>query len=93
MIKCYKLVIPDNDTNYENSKLNSNPEEKNNKDELKDGDDRDKTEDFRTVQEMINGLTQRLSDAFLVLNVRKSERTTATEVQATVQETIRWYLW
>ena len=31
-------------------------------------------------------LTQRLSDAFLVLNVRQSERTTATEVQATQQE-------
>ena len=31
-------------------------------------------------------LTQRLSDAFLVLDVRKSERTTATEVQATIQE-------
>ena len=45
-----------------------------------------KTADFRTVQEMINGLTQRLSDAFLVLNVRQSERTTATEVQATIQE-------
>tara|TARA_R100001463_G_scaffold18075_1_gene45473 strand:- start:15611 stop:17236 length:1626 start_codon:yes stop_codon:yes gene_type:complete len=45
-----------------------------------------KTADFRTVQEMINGLTQRLSDAFLVLNVRNSERTTATEVQAVQQE-------
>ena len=45
-----------------------------------------KTADFRTVLEMINMLTQRLSDAFLVLDVRKSERTTATEVQATIQE-------
>ena len=45
-----------------------------------------KTADFRTVLEMINMLTQRLSDAFLVLEVRQSERTTATEVQATVQE-------
>ena len=45
-----------------------------------------KTADFRTVQEMINSLTQRLSDAFLVLEVRQSERTTATEVQATQQE-------
>ena len=45
-----------------------------------------KTADFRTVLEMINGLTQRLSDAFLVLSVRQSERTTAMEVQATQQE-------
>ena len=45
-----------------------------------------KTADFRTVLEMINMLTQRLSDAFLVLEVRQSERTTATEVQATIQE-------
>ena len=45
-----------------------------------------KTADFRTVLEMINMLTQRISDAFLVLDVRKSERTTATEVQATIQE-------
>jgi len=45
-----------------------------------------KTADFRTVSEMINMLTQRLSDAFLVLDVRKSERTTATEIQATIQE-------
>ena len=45
-----------------------------------------KTADFRTVQQMIQDLTQRLSDAFLILNVRQSERTTATEVQATQQE-------
>lgn len=45
-----------------------------------------KTADFRTVMEMIQNLTQRLSDAFLVLSVRQSERTTATEVQATRQE-------
>ena len=45
-----------------------------------------KTADFRTVLEMINMLTTRVSDAFLVLDVRKSERTTATEVQATIQE-------
>ena len=45
-----------------------------------------KTADFRTVQEMIRDLTQRLSDAFLVLQVRQSERTTAQEVQATQQE-------
>ena len=45
-----------------------------------------KTADFKTVQEMINSLTQRLSDAFLVLSVRQSERTTAEEVRATQQE-------
>jgi len=45
-----------------------------------------KTADFKTVQEMIRDLTQRLSDAFLVLNVRQSERTTLGEVNATVQE-------
>jgi hypothetical protein len=45
-----------------------------------------KTADFRTVMEMIQNLTQRLSDAFLVLSVRQSERTTASEVQATQQE-------
>ena len=45
-----------------------------------------KTADFKTVQEMIASLTQRLSDAFLVLSVRNSERTTASEVQAVQQE-------
>ena len=45
-----------------------------------------KTADFKTVQSMIQDLTQRLSDAFLILNVRQSERTTATEVQAVQQE-------
>lgn len=45
-----------------------------------------KTADFRTVQDMINNLTQRLSDAFLVLQVRQSERTTAEEIRATQQE-------
>ena len=45
-----------------------------------------KTADFRTVQEMIQNLTQRLSDAFLILSVRQSERTTASEVQAVQQE-------
>ncbi len=45
-----------------------------------------KTADFRTVQTMIQDLSQRLSDAFLILNVRQSERTTATEVQAVQQE-------
>ena len=45
-----------------------------------------KAADFRTVMEMIQKLEQRLADAFLMLQVRQSERTTATEVQATVQE-------
>lgn len=45
-----------------------------------------KTADFRTVMEMIQSLTQRLSDAFLVLQVRQSERTTASEVMAVQQE-------
>ena len=45
-----------------------------------------KTADFQTVMKMIENLTQRISDAFLMLQVRQSERTTATEVQATVQE-------
>ena len=45
-----------------------------------------KTADFKTVQEMIGQITGRLADAFLVLQVRDSERTTSTEVNATVQE-------
>ena len=45
-----------------------------------------KTTDFKTVETMIQNLTQRLSDAFLSLTVRQSERTTATEVQAVQQE-------
>ena len=45
-----------------------------------------KTADFKTVQDMVNSLTQRLSDAFLVLSIRQSERTTAEEVRATQQE-------
>ena len=45
-----------------------------------------KSADFRTVQEMIAQLTQRLSEAFLVLQVRQSERTTASEVMAVQQE-------
>lgn len=45
-----------------------------------------KTADFRTVQEMIRDLTSRLSDAFLILNPRQSERTTATEIAAVQQE-------
>ena len=45
-----------------------------------------KTADFATVQRMIADLTQRISDAFLILNVRQSERTTATEVNQTRME-------
>lgn len=46
----------------------------------------DKRADFVTVLEMIRQLTQRLSEAFLVMNVRESERTTAEEIRATQQE-------
>jgi len=45
-----------------------------------------KTADFRTAQEMVTMLTQRISEAFLVLNVRQSERTTAEEVRMTQLE-------
>ena len=45
-----------------------------------------KAADFRTVQEMIRDLSQRISDAFLILNVRQSERTTATEVREVQME-------
>ena len=45
-----------------------------------------KTADFRTASEMSNSLVQRLSEAFLVLTVRQSERTTAEEVRLTQLE-------
>ena len=47
-----------------------------------------KTADFGTVQQMIQNLTQRISEAFLIMNgaVRDSERTTAAEVNAVAQE-------
>jgi hypothetical protein len=45
-----------------------------------------KTADFKTAYDMITLLTQRLSEAFLVLTVRQSERTTAEEIRATQQE-------
>lgn len=45
-----------------------------------------KAMDFRTAQEMAVQLTQRLSEAFLVMNVRNSERTTAEEVRMTQLE-------
>lgn len=46
----------------------------------------DKRVDFATALQMIQMLTQRLSEAFLVLNVRDSERTTAEEIRMTQQE-------
>ena len=45
-----------------------------------------KTADFQTAYQMIGSLTQRLNEAFLVLNVRDSERTTAEEVRMTQLE-------
>jgi len=45
-----------------------------------------KTADFRTAYEMAQQLGQRISDAFMVLNVRQSERTTAEEVRLTQLE-------
>ena len=45
-----------------------------------------KTADFQTAYQMIGSLTQRLSEAFLILSVRDSERTTAEEVRMTQLE-------
>merc|ERR1712167_436686 len=45
-----------------------------------------KTADFRTAFEMATQLERRLSEAFLILNVRQSERTTAEEVRMTQME-------
>ena len=45
-----------------------------------------KTADFQTALQMIGTLTQRLNEAFLILNVRDSERTTAEEVRMTQLE-------
>jgi hypothetical protein len=45
-----------------------------------------KTADFATAYQMAQGLEQRLSDAFLIMQVRQSERTTASEVQTTQLE-------
>jgi len=45
-----------------------------------------KTADFRTAYEMAGTLSQRISEAFMVLNVRQSERTTAEEVRLTQLE-------
>ena len=45
-----------------------------------------KTADFSTAAQMVQTLDKRISDAFLVLNVRQSERTTAEEVRLTQLE-------
>ncbi len=45
-----------------------------------------KSADFSSALNMITQLTQRLSEAFLILTVRQSERTTAEEIRATQQE-------
>ena len=45
-----------------------------------------KTADFQTAYQMINTLEKRLAEAFLVLTVRQSERTTAEEVRMTQME-------
>ena len=45
-----------------------------------------KQADFRTAYEMVGGLEKRIADAFLVLNIRQSERTTAEEVRLTQLE-------
>jgi len=45
-----------------------------------------KTADFRTAAEQMSQLERRISDAFLVLQVRQSERTTAEEVRLTQME-------
>lgn len=45
-----------------------------------------KTADFATASQMASNLERRLSDAFMVLQVRQSERTTAEEVRLTQLE-------
>ena len=45
-----------------------------------------KTADFKTAYDMATTLGQRISDAFMVLNIRQSERTTAEEVRLTQLE-------
>ena len=45
-----------------------------------------KTADFQTAYEMMGRLETRLSEAFLILSVRQSERTTAEEVRMTQME-------
>jgi len=45
-----------------------------------------KTADFKTAYEMMLQLEKRISDAFLIMQVRNSERTTAEEVRMTQME-------
>ena len=45
-----------------------------------------KTADFRTAAEMATSIERRIGDAFLQLNIRQSERTTAEEVRLTQLE-------
>ena len=45
-----------------------------------------KTADFATAYQMVGQLEKRLSEAFLILNVRQAERTTAEEVRMTQME-------
>jgi len=45
-----------------------------------------KTADFQTAYEMAGQLTDRIQEAFLILSVRDSERTTAEEVRSTQLE-------
>ena len=45
-----------------------------------------KTADFQTAFQLVNTLEKRLAEAFLVLSVRQSERTTAEEVRMTQME-------
>ena len=45
-----------------------------------------KTADFRTAYEMMGQLERRLGEAFLIMNIRQSERTTAEEVRMTQME-------
>ena len=45
-----------------------------------------KTADFRTASEQMQHLERRINEAFLVLSVRQSERTTAEEVRLTQME-------
>ena len=45
-----------------------------------------KTADFATAYQMVQQLERRLSEAFLILTVRQSERTTAEEVRMTQME-------
>ena len=45
-----------------------------------------KTADFATAYQMVGQLEKRLAEAFLILNIRQSERTTAEEVRMTQME-------